>query len=202
MPDSFQLVAGHVALDFANTLDNRYDPERRIELLPSYERLVAFARQSGILTQGQANRLARLSGPSRNGIVLARAIELRETLYSLFRSAATGGPPNRRALASLNRFLSETSQPRTIEWKRNQFSWRAADFAATPDAPLTAIVEAAAALLTSDERTLVRECSAPACRWLFLDHSKNHSRRWCDMKVCGNRAKARSFHARRLDPAV
>jgi predicted RNA-binding Zn ribbon-like protein len=199
MPDPFHLVAGHIALDFANTLDNRYDPERRIELIPSYDRFVAFAQQSGILTTGQAKRLAESHG---DRIVLARAIELREALHFLFLSIATGDQPDRAALETLNRFLSQTSGPRTIEWKRNDFRWHPPDFAATPAAPLAAIVEAAAALLTSEDRNLIRECSAPTCRWLFLDRSKNHTRRWCDMKICGNRAKARSFQARRIDAEV
>ena len=199
MPDSFQLIAGNIALDFANTLDNRYDPGRRVELLPSYDRFIAFAHQSGILTSGQANRLAGLAGRNRDGTVLTRAIELREALHFLFLSIATGDRPNRAALETLNRFLAETRRPRTIEWKRNNYRWQPADFAATTDAPLTAIVEAAAELLTSEDRNLVRECSAPTCRWLFLDRSKNHTRRWCDMKICGNRAKARSFQERQRD---
>jgi predicted RNA-binding Zn ribbon-like protein len=202
MPDSFHLVAGNLALDFANTLDNRYDPGSRVELLPSYDRFMAFARQSGILTAAQANRLAGLAGPSWDGTMLGRAIELREALHSLFLSIATGDQPNRAALGTLNRFLAEISRPRSVEWKRNKFRWRATDFAATPDAPITAIVEAAATLLTSEELSLVRECSDPTCRWLFLDRSKNHTRRWCDMKICGNRAKARNFQARQFDAIV
>jgi hypothetical protein len=43
MADDFQLVAGHLALDFANTLDYRYDPDRLIDLLPNYERYLPFA---------------------------------------------------------------------------------------------------------------------------------------------------------------
>jgi predicted RNA-binding Zn ribbon-like protein len=202
MPDQFQLVAGHLALDFANTLDNRYDPERLVELLPSYDRFVAFARQSGILTAGQAKRLDRLTGPSWDGVVLARAIKLREALHFLFLSIAAGEPPDRPAIETLNRFLAETGRSRIIEWKRNGFRWHAPNFAATPDGPLTAIVESAAALLTSEDIVHVRECSSATCRWLFLDRSKNHSRRWCDMKVCGNRTKARIFQARQRESAI
>jgi predicted RNA-binding Zn ribbon-like protein len=43
--------------------------------------------------------------------------------------------------------------------------------------------------------SMLRECGNPECRWLFLDTSKNHTRRWCDMKICGNRMKARRFKA-------
>src|SRR5207249_84080 len=59
------------------------------------------------------------------------------------------------------------------------------------------IVRSAVDLLTSGERDRVKECASATCEWVFLDRSKNHSRRWCDMSDCGNRAKARRFHAKR-----
>jgi predicted RNA-binding Zn ribbon-like protein len=58
------------------------------------------------------------------------------------------------------------------------------------------VVRSAAELLTSDELGRVRECAADNCAWLFLDRSKNRSRRWCDMAVCGNRDKVRRFRQR------
>jgi len=64
------------------------------------------------------------------------------------------------------------------------------------DRPLWPIVRSAAELLTSPERELVKRCASDTCLWLFLDRTKNHARRWCDMKVCGNRAKVRR-HRRR-----
>ena len=59
------------------------------------------------------------------------------------------------------------------------------------------IARAAADLLASPDVALVRTCSSPTCQWFFLDTSKNHHRRWCNMKVCGNRAKVRKFYAKR-----
>jgi predicted RNA-binding Zn ribbon-like protein len=197
MPEEFQLVAGHIALDFANTLDNRYDPARTVELLPSYADFLRFARQSGVLPAAQENRLRR----DVRGYDAAKAheqvIELREALYALFSSVARGQAPPRGSLRSLNRFLAEAHVPDTVIWEKGDYLWRRADLAETPAGPLWPIVESAARLVTSDERFHIRECSADTCRWLFLDHSKNHSRRWCDMKICGNREKAQRFHARR-----
>ena len=62
------------------------------------------------------------------------------------------------------------------------------------EAPLWRVARSATDLLTSPDLQLVRECEDNACRWLFVDRSRNHSRRWCDMKVCGNRIKARTFY--------
>jgi len=64
------------------------------------------------------------------------------------------------------------------------------------------IVRSAADLLTSDKLHDVRACSAEDCRWLFLDISKNHSRRWCDMETCGNQAKARRHYRRKKSARV
>jgi len=64
-------------------------------------------------------------------------------------------------------------------------------------APILApVIRAAADLLTSPDAGRVRECGSDTCSWLFLDRSKNGTRRWCDMAVCGNRAKARRHYAR------
>jgi predicted RNA-binding Zn ribbon-like protein len=199
MPNPFQLVAGDLALDFANTLDSRYDPERRLELLPSYDRFIAFAWQSGVLNRAQAQRLLKQTGEAEGQLVLTRVIDLREALHFLFLSVATKERPPRSALESLNRFLADVRLPQSIEWEKGKFHRLPADLVSTPVGPLVPIVEAAAALLTSPDVTHVRECSFHTCRWLFLDRSKNHTRRWCDMKICGNRAKAQRFYARQRD---
>ena len=64
------------------------------------------------------------------------------------------------------------------------------------DSILWPIAQSAADLLTSPDLAAVRMCEAPDCAWLFLDQSRNRSRRWCDMKVCGNRQKARRHYQR------
>ena len=72
----------------------------------------------------------------------------------------------------------------------------AADDEGALDRPLWPVLRSAAALLTSDDIARIRECAAERCAWLFIDHSRNRSRRWCDMRDCGNRAKARRHYAR------
>jgi predicted RNA-binding Zn ribbon-like protein len=194
--DDFQLVAGNLALDFANTLDNRYHPKQRIDLLLTYERFLRFGVQSGIITGKQAHRLLAETNPRAAGRRLERVIELRETLYFLFKSMATGKQPDRSRLRTFNRFLAGAQVPETVTWRRPNFIRASRDLTETPDGLLWPVIDAAANLLTSRDRHHVRECREGTCRWLFLDRSKNHSRRWCDMKVCGNRSKAQRFYAR------
>jgi len=196
MPGQFQLVAGHVALDFANTLDNRYNPERSIELLSTYECFLAFASQSGVITGQQERKLLSETSARDARHVLDRVIELRESLHSLFRSVATGRPPDRSCLQTFNRFLADTRVQDVIVWRKPDFVGLCRDLAEVPDGPLWPVAEAAADLLKSPDRRHVRECGEETCRWLFLDRSKNHSRRWCDMKICGNRSKVQRFRTK------
>lgn len=196
MAQEFQLTAGHLALDFVNTLDNRHDPEQLLELLPNYERFLAFGMQCGIINRQQVRKLLLETNESEARRVLKRVLELREALYVLFSAVPAGQPPDRSSLRTLNRFLAEARVPEAIVWRSPDFTRNCRDLTETADGPLWPVIEAAANLLTSPDRHHVRECQEGTCRWLFLDRSKNHSRRWCDMRICGNRSKARRFHAR------
>ncbi|HJZ76560.1 MAG TPA: CGNR zinc finger domain-containing protein [Vicinamibacterales bacterium] len=192
----FQLVAGHVALDFANTLDWRFDPTRRIDLLSNYEQLLDFATQAAVLSTNQSRRLRARTTDQDARRIVREAIALREVIDSLFRSIATESSPRGDQLKKFNRFLRDLRLPSYIGRRGSEFVLLAGDVSARSDGPLWPIVDAAVSLLTSAERARVRECGEPSCRWLFLDTTKNQSRRWCSMKICGNRSKAARFRAR------
>ena len=196
MADEFQLVAGHLALDFANTLDYRYDPDRLIDLLPSYERFLGFCGQSGIIRAAQMRKLLDGLGEVDSRRILKEVIELREVLYSLILSAVRGRSPHESDLRALNRFLSEVRAMDEVVWHKRSFVRSLRDVTERPDGPLRLVVDAAVVLITSSDIYNVRECSENTCRWFFLDRSRNHSRRWCDMQLCGNRSKAKRFYAR------
>jgi predicted RNA-binding Zn ribbon-like protein len=196
MQTEFQLVAGHVALDFANSLDYRYDRERLIDLLPTYERLLAFSRQSGIITREQMRALLVTTGESDARRTLERAIELRENLYSLFLSVVNEKKPSPQVTQRLNRFLASARVVDRLHWQDGRFVRSIGELESTPDGPLWPILSAGIDLLTSPDSRRIHECGEKTCRWLFLDMSRNHSRRWCDMRICGNRAKAQRFYSR------
>jgi predicted RNA-binding Zn ribbon-like protein len=196
MADEFQLVAGHLALDFANTLDYRYDPDRLIDLLPSYERFFAFCRQSKVITAAQMRKLLGSLSGFDSQRVLDEVIEIREALYFLILSAVHGRRPDESDLRALNGFLSEARAVDEVVWHKRGFVRSFRDVTERPDGPLRQFVDAAVLLITSPDIYNVRECSEKTCRWFFLDRSRNHSRRWCDMQLCGNRSKAKRFYAR------
>src|SRR5437773_1881421 len=75
------------------------------------------------------------------------------------------------------------------------FAWTLDSSAAELDAVLRPLVESAVSLLTSERLARLRRCGNSTCYWLFLDETKNCSRRWCEMASCGNLMKVRRHRA-------
>jgi predicted RNA-binding Zn ribbon-like protein len=194
----FQLVAGHPALDLVNTVDWRGDPLRRNDLLDRFEDLVGWSRQTAIVTAAEARALtaAARRDPRAARHALQRARRLREALGRIFEAAGRGQRPTARDLRRLNAFLGAALRRRRLELRGSRFDWSRIPSDRPLDAFLSPIVLDAAELLTSPQRFKIRACAAEDCGWLFLDTSRSGRRRWCTMQSCGNRAKARRFHAR------
>jgi predicted RNA-binding Zn ribbon-like protein len=186
-----------LCLDFANTVDNRPTQEPK-ELLGSYSDLVSWSVQAGALQQTDAPRLLRLAGrsPERAERVLARARELREAVFGVFSDLAAGRQAREEPLVLLEGSLKRALGRRRLVRAGTAFAWRWAPGEEALDAMLLPVVHSAGELLTSQEHARLRECAADNCAWLFLDRSRNGTRRWCDMTVCGNRSKARRFYER------
>ena len=192
----FEISGGHPALDFANTVSRRNAPGDNRERLTHYGRLVSWSVQAGLVTAKDGERLRALaSGRTRAAAAaLRRAVALREAIFSVF--VAIARKERAPALDDVNAALPEALSALRVETERGGFGWRFAH-EATDLAPMLApILRSAADLLTGADLARVRECDSDTCFWLFLDGSKNGTRRWCDMKVCGNRAKARRYYQR------
>jgi predicted RNA-binding Zn ribbon-like protein len=192
----FQLLAGHPALDFVNTLDDRFSDSGPNELLPAYADLLRFVAQLRLLSTEQARKLTRDTSTREAQRVLASAIELREALAAVLYARMDGARLPAAQVAMLERHFQEMAVNRSLRTGKSQLVWSWAGHEQNPEIPLWKLAETAADLLVSTDAERVKECGDPTCRWLFLDTSKNHTRRWCDMKVCGNRMKARRFQAR------
>lgn len=190
----FKLNAEHVALDFVNTLDDRYASRGPRELLPSYADLIRFCRQAGILTQAEAARLNALPGASQEK-ALRSAIELRELLARVFYRWVEGRPPSAEDRIALEQWSAACARHRELRWKNEHLEWTWKALAAEAEAPALLLAQRALDLLIGAEPPRLHACASETCRWLFLDTSKNRTRRWCDMKICGNRAKARRYSA-------
>jgi predicted RNA-binding Zn ribbon-like protein len=195
---TLDLIGGVLALDFTNTV-SVHDVDNRKEHLQTYVSLLAWARHTGILTNAAALRLQQKAArhPVEAQIVLDRAIAFRESLYSIFLAAAAGEKPAVRDLNVFNESLAlALSHARVVPVQEGlAWGWERSEDAL--DQMLWPIARSAADLLTSDRIGRVRECNSDTCGWLFVDTSKNHSRRWCSMSDCGNRAKAHRFYKRK-----
>ena len=193
----FELIAGAVCLDFVNTLDDRFSDAPK-ELLKEYADLARFAEDSGILSDPQVDRLVERSLEHTDAArrELVKAIRLRGLISEVFYAIAWKKPVPHEELMALNGFVQEAAQHLQIVESGGRFEWKFDD-ADDLDAPLWPIARSAAELLASDRVEFVRACASKTCEWLFLDESKNHRRRWCDMTKCGNRAKVRSFYSRK-----
>lgn len=194
------LLGGRLCLDFANTADY-HASEHPIELVPSYPHVVSWALRAGGLGAGDASRLLALAAasPDRSAAAHARAIALREALYRTIAGHSRGGAASSADLALLNRELQRAfAALAVVPAVDGSYGWRwsAPLGPDSLDAPLWPVAHDAAALLASAELARVRECAGHGCGWLFLDTSRNHSRRWCSMEACGNRAKARRHYQR------
>lgn len=190
----FDRCAGHLAIDFANTVSDRHT-DAPIERIPTYADLVAFAQQCELVTRREAHQLEDWGRrhPKEAAAIQRGAASLRDALYRVLFAICRGERAAALDLAVVNASMARVRLGETLDWE-----WSAGPDA--PDAFLLAVVRAATELLTSAaDRGRVRVCEAPDCVWLYWDTSKNRSRRWCDMKVCGNRMKARRFYERHRD---
>lgn len=197
----FQLIAGDPALDFVNTVDWRFRETGSHDLLTDYGDLLAFVEQSGLLRK-PALAVLRKSAQGGREAALQAAIDLRELCASVFYALVENKRPDPATISSLERHFKTAHANQTMINRRSHFAW---EFEAVESADLPAWLLAlrAESLLTSSSALQkLRACGVPECRWLFIDSSKNHSRRWCDMKICGNRVKARRFKAQHASQAA
>jgi predicted RNA-binding Zn ribbon-like protein len=127
---------------------------------------------------------------------LSRAITSREMIYRLLLGAVRQQPPDPSDLAAFNRELLEAPARRELIFDGDAYRWRLPAEVDSLDSLLWRLMWSAADLLASDRLAQVKVCAGEGCGWLFLDASRNQSRRWCSMADCGNRAKASRYYRR------
>jgi predicted RNA-binding Zn ribbon-like protein len=189
MIETLDLVGGRPELDLANTVNVRPTPTR--DDLASYEGLLEWAIAAGVVDEGRAETLRALE-PVAAQRELRDARQLRETVYRIFSAVAAGRPVDPLAAEELlashaGALPFATLRPTPDGQFELAWSGRAAI--------VGPLVQSAIDLLRSGQLHQVKEC--PSCGWLFLDRSRNGSRRWCSMETCGSRDKMRRYHHRR-----
>ena len=195
---AFELTGGSVCLDFINTLSRR-QTTRPVEHLFRYSDMLRWGRLAGVLSSGDRARLTRdaTEHPVRASRAFVRALAFREVLYEIFVAVASRRVPSTDDLSALSGVLRGAFRASVIRPTPSGFEYLMDRQRAGLDSVLWAVARSALDLLVSPSaRPRVRECAAPSCSWLFLDTTRNRSRRWCAMKVCGNRNKVRRYRER------
>jgi predicted RNA-binding Zn ribbon-like protein len=197
------LLGGALCLDFANTAGWRGQPGS-VGVLRDYEDLIAWTQHVGALSARQGRGLLRRAAtePARASAVHEQAIALREAQYRVFSSRAAGRVAESADLARINAAVADAYRHLRLAPSGDGFGWEWHEAGGFLELPLWKVARSAADLLVSSELERVRECAGEKCDWLFLDASRNQSRRWCDMAACGNRAKAQRSYARRRDSSA
>jgi len=196
--NTFNLDAGALCLDFANTVD-WHASDQPVDRLSDMSDLVRWAEAAGLLTadDGQKLRGRAEREPEQAAFAFRRAIALREAIYRLFASQAEEVPIDQADLALLNEALGEAQAHRRLVVAEEGFIWAWMEDRRSWARVIWSVSHSAAELLTSDRLERVRQCADDrGCGYLFVDTTRNRSRRWCSMATCGNRAKARRHYQR------
>ena len=196
-----KLVGGQLCLDFVNTCEGRAEDGCVIaDRLLEFTDLAAWAYRAALETGPAAQRMAAeaANDPAAAYRIWERAVNLREASFRLLRGLLRHNPSTAADVAILNREWSEALRHRMLVPGTPclHLKWTGE----TLDRTLWAVAESAVQLLASPgSAERLKECGGVDCGWLFEDCSRNGSRQWCDMKMCGTIAKVRRFRKRQAE---
>jgi predicted RNA-binding Zn ribbon-like protein len=182
-------------LDYANTRLWRGSAAPVEQLGVLSDVLDWIAGIAGLSADTSAALLAwSAANPGDAASLFAAAIALRELVYRVFSAVASGAPVPEADLVALNAALAEAPPRAGLARLAGAYAWRIDHVSLSAPALLAPILWSAADLLVQAPHRRIHQCANPQCLWLFIDASKNGTRRWCDMTACGNRAKARRHY--------
>ncbi|HYE87056.1 MAG TPA: ABATE domain-containing protein [Vicinamibacterales bacterium] len=196
VPIPVESVDADRVLAFINTLSGR-PTAAPVERLQSYESLLTWAREQHVISAAAAERLSAEARkhPHQAASVLARAKEFREALNGLAVAIEAGRQPDAEVLKTISGCLAQAYANGRLVPHEGALQW-VASAEDDLDRVVWEIGRAAGRLVISPRLGRVRACAADDCGWWFVDDTKNRSRRWCDMKLCGNREKLRRFRSK------
>jgi predicted RNA-binding Zn ribbon-like protein len=197
----FFFIGNDPILDLLNTVPVLGG--RPVDLLGSFADVTRWLEESGLMTAEEARELRRLKYSAAEGAAALNKVKsLREALRALVLGLEERGTISKAVLATVNEILRSTPISCEIAWhaqkRRFDARWRSHkdDISSMAMAPLArGVVQ----LLSERDSSLLKKCENPVCVLHFYDTSKNHSRRWCSMDVCGNRIKAAKHYRRHRD---
>jgi predicted RNA-binding Zn ribbon-like protein len=186
-----------LCLDYANT---RYwrGSEPATEELHGLNDVLAWHGSKQIVPADAVAALAAWwrERPRPAESAFTEALALREALYRVFSATSLGMPPPDADLGALNRALARTPPRAHLRHTDSGYAWQVARLRPAVTDLLAPVLWSAADLLTNARLARVRRCANDKCLYLFVDDSRNGTRRWCSMSMCGNRAKAHRHYVK------
>jgi predicted RNA-binding Zn ribbon-like protein len=196
--ENLQLDGGCPVFDFTNTINNRNSAQQH-DYLADYEQVLLWNAKVGLLTPERISLLSRYAAEHRSEseLALLKAKHAREILYQLFSSIGKHQTVDSHTLNAFNEILAACFGKLKVDITVAGPSVNFTGQTVSLDEPVCIIMKSAYDILTNEDFTRLKEC--PSCGWLFIDRTKNAKRRWCDMKVCGSRDKAKRYYHRKSE---
>ncbi|WP_342361576.1 CGNR zinc finger domain-containing protein [Terrarubrum flagellatum] len=194
---SLDLIGGALALDFANTSSGRGGPQH-LDHLRAAADVVVWARHVGAIGEAAAALLekALASGDPRLAELLPQALALREAIHRVGGAIASKAKPDPADLEILHQAVARAVAGAKLAPSGDGYRWTFESGEPRIESVLGPIALSAVGLLRDGDLSRLKKCGGEHCGWLFFDLTKNKSRRWCEMSVCGNRSKARTRRMR------
>ena len=197
-PATFDLTGGRLCLDFVNTVDNRLKNNRE-DKLSGYAELLAFGQETGVFSVSEARKLKEEGRKNKSEAfkLFQRAVAVREVLFRILSAVAARREVSGADAGALNAELQRLNSDSVIAPGNRTVTWLWTEKSSGAGRLIGRIVRSAVELLTSEDIERVKLCAAENCGWLFIDGSRSHNRRWCEMRTCGSQNKARAYYRRK-----
>lgn len=195
--ETITLDGGTLPFHFINTVRDR-KVENMHDYLSSYEDILTWSRRMEIMDKSELDGLQELANAdiSEAEKTFEKAIELRETMYLLFSAVAAETQPDAVILDKFNQYLSEALSKTGLVFHKNEYVTGILHAENPLEKPLWLVLKDTYRLLLEDDRKRMKECRK--CGWIFLDHTKNNTKLWCNPQICGSTSKsARYYHNRK-----
>ena len=184
----FEFVGGHPLIDLVNT-EVKYLAMPN-DLLKSEADFWQWLDEAGIRQQRTA--------PASNGDLLPQVRTFRQRMRMMLNGIVRKNVVDEKAITYLNdQVAKRQGRLQLVEDDNGQYQRQFRYQLETPEHVLAMLADIATQFVTDVDLRYLKRCENKTCIRFFLDTSKNHSRRWCSMKGCGNRMKARAHYARR-----
>lgn len=194
----FPFVGEHPCIDFVNTQVTL--PKGSCDPLDSFDDLLNWLRDANLLSADELSQaLARLPSKVAAERLLKRARHLRAVLYELLNGITQQRRVPDNVIQVINALLHKKTGYSHLVRTGRRYIRQFQHVILRPEQLLIPVAEAAADLIAQGDWSRIKKCENPPCTLYFYDTSKNHTRRWCSMAVCGNRMKAQAHYRRRTE---